>query len=77
MFATEDARCRGLITAGMIFFMALGYGPAYLLDCDEADELGEAPVYEFPAGGVPYGRDRVASSFGHFVLNDVRSLTGS
>lgn len=77
VFATEDARHRGIIGNGMILFMTSGFGPAFLLDCNEADGSGEAPVYEFPVGGVAYGRDKLASSFGRFILDEVQSLSAS
>ena len=77
VFATEDARRQGLIGSTMVLFMASGYGPAFLFDCDEADEFGEAPVYEIPVGGVSYGRNNLSSSFGHFILDEVKRLTGN
>lgn len=77
VFTTEDARRRGMIGNGMILFMASGYGPLFLLDCNETDEFGEAPVYEISAGGMAFGREKRSSSFGHFILSKVEGLSES
>lgn len=76
VFATETSRKEGLITDTMVEIGVAGYGPFFFIDCAELDENGEAPVYEAPANGVHNGKDRLADSFGEFLLNEIRSLTG-
>jgi len=75
VFATEDDRQRGIIGPGMVRFMDAGYGPTFILDCSEADEFGEAPVYEVATGGIAVGRDKLAVSFGHFIFEEVKNLS--
>lgn len=76
VFATETSRKERLITDTMIEIGVAGYGPFFFIDCAELDENGEAPVYEAPANGVQNGKDKLADSFGEFLLNEVRSITG-
>jgi SMI1-KNR4 cell-wall len=74
VFGTEKDRREGLITNTMIRIAVTGYGPFYLIDCSEMDASGEAPVWEAPGHGVKYGKDKIASSFGEFLLDQVKSL---
>lgn len=76
VFATESSRKDGLITDTMIEIGVAGYGPFFFIDCAELDGNGEAPVYEAPANGVQNGKDKLADSFGEYLLNEVRSITG-
>ncbi len=71
---TEKDREKGLITGQMIQFMVAGYGPSFVLDCAEADSEGEAPAYEISAGGVARGRDKLADSFGSFLLKEAQRI---
>ncbi|PZO75703.1 MAG: SMI1/KNR4 family protein [Mesorhizobium amorphae] len=76
VFATEGDRAKGLISPQMVRFMDAGYGPSFVLDCALADAAGEAPVFEVSAGGSVEGSDRVADSFGAFVLAEAKRLVG-
>lgn len=74
VFATESEQAAGCITPSMVHVMASGYGPIYVLDCSEPDGFGEVPIYEIALGGVAHGRDRLAPSFGEFILGEVERL---
>lgn len=74
VFATEDLRSRGGITGKMIEIMASGYGPNFVLDCGQLDQRGEAPVYEINELGYKHGMNKVADSFGEFLLNEVKMM---
>lgn len=74
VFATEEDRKKGLISDQMVDFMVAGYGPTFVLDCAETGTDGEAPVYEIPAGGIKHGKDRLADSFGAFLLKEVERV---
>lgn len=76
-FATKSLRERGIISETMIHFMDSGYGPSFVIDCSKMSKDKEAPVYEVPAGGISYGCDKIADSFGEFFLKQVKeSIAG-
>lgn len=72
IFATEDARRKNVITHTMIEIGTVGDGSFYVIDCAERDRSGESPVYEVSVGGVNEGKERIADSFGSFLLKKVR-----
>jgi hypothetical protein len=73
VFGTEKDRADELITQSMITISFAGDGRFYAIDCAQLSEDGEAPVYEIPVGGIKYGKDKVADSFGDFLLDQVRN----
>lgn len=77
VFATEDRRKNGEITDQMVEIMPSGYGPYFVIDCAEMDDQSEAPVYEIDEAGYQHGKDKIADSFGEFLLGEVNSLLES
>ncbi|MBO0664579.1 SMI1/KNR4 family protein [Jiella sp. MQZ9-1] len=71
LFATKSLRERGIISETMIHFMDSGFGPSFVIDCSKMNNDREAPIYEVPAGGISYGCDKRADSFGEFFLKKV------
>jgi SMI1-KNR4 cell-wall len=74
VFATENDRSNKLISKSMITIAFAGYGPFFVIDCSQLNENREAPVYEVPAGGISYGKDKVAEDFGSFLLKEVENI---
>lgn len=72
-FLTLTARRQGRIGPTMVRIMSSGYGPEFCLECAEADAHGEAPVYLVPANGDLGAAERVAESFGAFLLQEVET----
>ncbi|MDO5612459.1 MAG: SMI1/KNR4 family protein [Paracoccus sp. (in: a-proteobacteria)] len=70
-FQTEVARARGQISQTMVCIMSSGYGPEFCIECAERQPNGESPVYLVPAAGYPVGLEKVADSFGEFLLKEV------
>lgn len=71
VFTTDRSRKAGEISSTMVRIMASGYGPFFVLECAEIDDQDEAPVYEIPMTGYQDGIEKVADSFGEFLLNEV------
>jgi hypothetical protein len=73
VFATENDRKEGLISHTMIRIAVSGYGPFFVIDCSEINNR-EAPVYEVPGNGFAHGKDKIADSFGAFLLEEVEKI---
>lgn len=71
VFATELSRRDGEISNSMLRIKASGYGPFFVIDCAERDQFGESPIYELQQREMECGTNRVAESFGDFVLAHV------
>lgn len=74
VYAAERYRAEGRISQTMIPFLTSGYGPFFVMDCGEMSAEGEAPVYEISAGGYQRGKDKLAESFGEFLLGEVHRM---
>jgi SMI1-KNR4 cell-wall len=74
VFATENDRSNGLISKFMITIAFAGYGPFFVIDCSQLAENRTAPIYEIPAGGISYGKDKIAEDFGNFLLKEVENM---
>lgn len=72
LFQTQLARDRKQITPTMVRVMTSGYGPEFCIECSETNSEGEAPVYLVPADGDPEKTEKVADSFGEFLLAEVK-----
>lgn len=70
-FATMNSRENNKINFDMVWIMASGYGPDFVIDCAKLDQNDEAPVYEIDELGYETGMKKVADSFGEFLLNEV------
>lgn len=55
----------------MVRIKASGYGPFFVIDCGQQDEMGESPIYEVNERGVQNGSTQASNSFGDFVLEHV------
>jgi len=71
LFQTEVARKREQITPTMVRIMSSGYGSEFCIECNEMKPGGEAPIYLVPADGDLEKAERIADSFGAFLLNEV------
>ncbi len=71
VFTTERSRKEGEISDTMVRIKASGYGPCFVIDCAQSTSPGEAAIYELDERGLSYGSERVADSFGTFLLEDV------
>ncbi|MEL6475537.1 MAG: SMI1/KNR4 family protein, partial [Pseudomonadota bacterium] len=56
----------------MVRIMASGYGPFYVIDCEYVDQDGESPVFLVDQLGYAVSRERVANSFGEFLLTEMK-----
>ncbi len=74
VFVTKDRIENSEISQSMIEIMPSGYGPFFVIDCSKMDADGEAPVYLVSAGGYEVECEKVADSFGEFLLNEVNML---
>lgn len=72
VFATETLRQGGEIDDKMVRIMASGYGPFYVIDCEYVDQDGESPVFLVDQLGYSVSRERVANSFGEFLLTEMK-----
>lgn len=72
-WATLKRREKGLLSPTMVKIMSSGYGPEFVLDCAETPRTGEAPVHMVSLGGQQDDMEKVADSFGEFLLNEVRA----
>lgn len=83
VFATENGRKIGEISANDIVIGRTGLGPDFVIDCTIQNEHGESPVfmqsasYDRSSGTVSYEREKIADSFGEFFLNEVRMIADS
>jgi hypothetical protein len=75
-FSTMQLRHSKEIAPNMVHVMPSGYGPYFVIDCAQIDQLGEAPVYEINERGYSHGMKKVADSFGEFLLNEVKMALG-
>jgi SMI1-KNR4 cell-wall len=75
-FSTIQLRRNKEITSSMVHIMPSGYGPYFVIDCGQIDQLGEAPVYEINERGYNQGMKKVADSFGEFLLKEVKTALG-
>ncbi|AXA41600.1 SMI1/KNR4 family protein [Rhizobium leguminosarum] len=71
VYTTERERCDGRISGAMVPFLTSGYGPFFVIDCTEIGLDGEAAIYEVSPAGYERGKDRVADSFGAFLIEEV------
>ena len=70
-------RAQGRISDTMVAIMSSGYGPVFVLDCADTARTGEAPVLLVPLEGHRSPDvERVADSFGAFLLGEVRAAVG-
>ena len=76
VFATKDRRQNDEITASMVEIMPSGYGPFFVIDCDDIGASSEATVWQVSELGVVKGKSKVAESFGEFLLAEVKDLVG-
>jgi antitoxin YobK len=71
-FATKSARSRGDASDKMILIKTTGYGPNFCIDMNEANDQGEAPVYEVPLSFKRDGqKNKVADNFADFFYNEI------
>ena len=71
-FATRSARNKGDVSDKMILIKTTGYGLNFCIDMNEADDQGEAPVYEVPLSFKRDGqRNKVADNFADFFYNEI------
>lgn len=77
VFATEDRRKNGELTSSMVEIMPSGYGPYFAIDCNDIGASGEATVWQISELGVTDRKEKIAESFGNFLLSEVEDLIGS
>lgn len=70
---TMRGREDGSLSKTMIYVMPAGYGPDFVMDWSKLGSGGEPAVYEISPGGFKHGSDKLAESFGDFLLAEVRS----
>lgn len=68
---TERDRRDGRISGTMVPFLTSGYGPFFVMDCTDIGLDGEAAIYEISPAGYERGKDRLADSFGAFLIEEV------
>lgn len=71
VFLTEKSRLRNEISDQMVYIMASGYGPFFVIDCNERNAIGESPILEIDEFGFNTGSKRAFDSFGEFCLHEV------
>lgn len=73
-FQTKMARDQKQISPTMVLIMSSGYGPEFCIECAEVLPDGESPIFLVPAEGSQAGVERVADSFGEFLLKEVKAI---
>lgn len=71
VYTTERERRDGRISGTMVPFLTSGYGPFFVIECAEIGVDGEAAIYEISPAGYHRGKDRLADSFGAFLIEEV------
>lgn len=74
---TMKGREDGELSEQMIYIMNAGYGPHFVLDCGQPGAGGEASVFEIHPAGYRHGSDKLAESFGDFLLVEVKAAIES